>query len=98
MRDRTTEDARKIVNGEKLCGHSEYLECKRHLDDMQRKDFPYIFDVKQAEKHISLANELTIGEGEGRIPLKTRGFQNFILGSLFGWRKKRSKILRFREG
>lgn len=98
MRDRTTEYARKIVNGEKLCGHSEYLACKRHLDDMQRKDFPYIFDVKQAEKHISLANELTIGEGEGRKPLKTRGFQNFILGSLFGWRKKRSKIRRFREG
>lgn len=96
MRDRTTEYAKKIVNGEKLCGKAEYQACKRHLDDMANKDFPYIFDVAEAEKHISLANQLTIGEGEAK-PLVTRGFQNFILGSIFGWRKKRSKLRRFRE-
>ncbi|WP_261786594.1 terminase large subunit [Fusobacterium necrophorum] len=30
-------------------------------------------------------------------PLKTRGFQEFIIGSLHGWRKKRTKERRFRE-
>ena len=30
-------------------------------------------------------------------PLCTRGFQNFIIGSLFGWRKKRTKERRYRE-
>ena len=95
--DRTTEYAKLIVSGKKICGHSEYLACKRHLDDMNKKDFEFIFDVKEAEKHINLANMLTIGEGLKKQPLKTRGFQNFILGSLFGWRKKRSNIRRFRE-
>ena len=95
--DRTTDYAKLIVSGKKICGHSEYLACKRHLDDMTRKDFDYIFDVETAERHIKLANTLTIGEGEQRRPLKTRGFQDFIIGSLFGWRKRRSNIRRFRE-
>lgn len=97
MIDHTTEYAKLIVSGKKICGRSEYLACKRHLDDMAKKDFEYIFDAAIAERHIKLANTLTIGEGEQRRPLKTRGFQDFIIGSIFGWRKKRSNIRRFRE-
>ena len=63
MKDRTTEYAKLIVNSKKLCGHAEYLACKRHLDNIADKDFEYTFDVARAEKHINLANELTIGEG-----------------------------------
>lgn len=95
--DRTTDYAKLVVEGKRLVGKTEYLCCKRHLDDMANKDFPYVFDVKEAEKHIDIANELTIGEGTGPEKLHTRGFQNFIIGSLFGWRKKRSKERRFRE-
>ena len=97
MLDRTTAYAKLIVSGGRLAGRSEFLACKRHLDDMKNKDFEYIFDKKQAEKHIDIANTLTIGEGEEKKPLKTRGFQNFLIGSLFGWRKKHSKERRFRE-
>lgn len=95
--DRTTEYAKLIVSGGKLCGRAEYLACKRHLDDMSRKNFPYKFDSAMAERHIELANKLTIGEGDSPKRLKTRGFQNFIIGSLFGWRKKHLKERRFRE-
>lgn len=95
--DRTTDYAKLIVGGSKLCGRAEYLACKRHLDDMSRKDFPYIFDSAMAERHIELANKLTIGEGNLPKKLKTRGFQNFVIGNIFGWRKKRSKERRFRE-
>lgn len=95
--DRTTDYAKLIVGDSKICGRAEYLSCKRHLDDMTRKDFPYIFDSAMAERHIELANKLTIGEGNSPKRLKTRGFQNFIIGSIFGWRKKRSRERRFRE-
>lgn len=95
--DRTTDYAKLIVDGNKICGRAEYLSCKRHLEDMTRKDFPYIFDSTMAERHIELANKLTIGEGNSPKRLKTRGFQNFIIGSIFGWRKKRSRERRFRE-
>ena len=95
--DRTTAYAKLIVSGKRICGKAEYQACKRHLDDMADKDSEYVFDVKEAEKHIDIANQLTIGEGVEALRLTTRGFQNFIIGSLCGWRKKRSKTLRFRE-
>ena len=98
MTDRTTAYARLIVDGGKICGRSEYLACKRHLDDMSRgDDYLYTFDAATAERHIELANKLTIGEGNNPRQLKTRGFQNFIIGSLFGWRRKRSRERRYRE-
>ncbi len=97
MRDRTTAYAKLVVSGKRIAGRSEILACQRHLRDMDRKEFPYIFDVEEAEYHIDIANKLTIGEGQKKQALKTRGFQDFILGSLFGWRKRRSKERRFRE-
>lgn len=95
--DRTTAYAKLIVSGKRICGKAEYQACKRHLDDMANKNSEYVFDVKEAENHIDIANQLTIGEGVEAKRLETRGFQNFIIGSLTGWRKKRSKVLRFRE-
>lgn len=95
--DRTTAYAKLIVSGKRICGRAEYLACKRHLEDMANKEFEYVFDVAEAERHIDIANQLTIGEGVEAKPLRLRGFQCFIIGSICGWRKKRSKILRFRE-
>lgn len=96
MRDRTTEYAKLVLSGQRICGRSEVLAVQRHINDMKDKGTEWIFDVKEAERHIDIANTLTIGEGEAHA-LHTRGFQNFIIGSLFGWRKKRSDIRRYRE-
>jgi len=96
MIDRTTEYARLVVDGKRLTGKTERQACERHLRDMADKSSPWIFDAREAERHISVANMLTIGEGQAK-PLKTRGFQDFIIGSLFGWRRKRSTLRRFRE-
>lgn len=95
--DRTTEYARRVLDGKELTGHSEYLACKRHIEDMHRAEFGYKFDAPEAEQHIDIANTLILGEGQDSKPLTLRGFQNFIVGSLFGWRRKRSKERRFRE-
>lgn len=94
--DRTTEYARLVLSGKRICGRSERLAAERHINDMRDKSSEWIFDVNEAERHIDIANTLTIGEGEAHA-LRTRGFQNFIIGSLFGWRRKRSDIRRFRE-
>ena len=96
MLDRTTKYARLVVDGKRLTGKAERQACKRHLDDMANKASPWIFDAREAERHISVANMLTIGEGQEKR-LTTRGFQNFIIGSLFGWRKKRTNVRRYRE-
>lgn len=97
QQNRTLEYAKLILSGKRLCGHSEYLACKRFVDDLARKDWEYVFDVKEAEKHIDIANEMTIVEGLGPTKLVTRGFQNFIIGNIFGWRVKHTKWRRYRE-
>lgn len=96
MKDRTTEYAKLVLSGQRICGRSEVLAAQRHINDMKDKGTEWIFDVKEAERHIDIANTLTVGEGEAHA-LHTRGFQNFIIGSIFGWRKKRSDIRRYRE-
>ena len=96
LMDRTTEYAKLVLSGKRICGRSERLAAERHINDMKNKSSEWIFDVAEAERHIDIANTLTIGEGEAHA-LRTRGFQNFIIGSLFGWRRKRSDVRRFRE-
>ena len=95
--DRTTEYAKLVVKGKKIAGRKEYLACERHLQDLKKKNFDYKFNKELAEKAINIINELVIGEGEEPQKLSTRGFQNFIIGSLFGWVKKKTKERRFRE-
>ena len=95
--DRTTEYAKLVVNKKKIAGRKEYLACERHLQDLKRKNFDYKFNKELAEKAINIINEFVIGEGEEQQKLSTRGFQNFIIGSLFGWVKKKTKERRFRE-
>lgn len=97
MKDRTTAYAELVLSGARTVGHSEWLACKRHVDDIANPDFLYRFDAEAAERAISIANTLVIGEGTERERLTTRGFQNFIIGSLMGWVNKETGERRFRE-
>ena len=100
MQNRALEYAKKVVNGKILKGKTEIACCKRFIEDLERQekdDFEYYFDVEEAEKFIDIANTLTIMEGEESKPLKTRGFQDFIIGNLHGWFKKNNNTNRFKE-
>lgn len=86
--DYATEYATAVVNGKKeLACKAEIQACQRHLDDLKRKDLewrPYI-----AAKHIKFAQMLKVYDKNERMykKLNLRGFQKFILCSLFGWYK-----------
>lgn len=98
--DRTTKYAKDVVKGKVIAGEAVILACKRHLDDLKKsktKEFIYRFDIAQAERALDIANMLTILEGEEEESLQTRGFQEFIIGSLIGWVQKRTGFRRFRE-
>lgn len=100
--DRVTQFAKKNVNNKKDFGEDARLAFKRHINDLARSkkndpDFPYIFDEEKAEDIIELANKLTIAEGEGDEQFTCAGFQEFILGSLFGWIHKETKKRRFTD-
>lgn len=100
--DRVTEFAKENVKNKKDFGEDARLAFKRHIDDLARSkkndpNFPYRFDEEKAEDIIELANKLTIAEGEGNEQFTCAGFQEFILGSLFGWVHKEIGKRRFTD-
>lgn len=99
-KDRVTSYAKLVVSGKVIVGQSVIKACQRHLDDLKRsktKEFNYKWDVEKSESALNFYNELTILEGDEPETLETRGFQDFILGSLDGWVQKRTGYRRFRE-
>lgn len=100
MKDRVTEYAKKVVNGEFVVGKLHILACKRHLDDLKRQKtetFPYYWDVESANRIIEYAETLTIAEGSEPKPVKLLDCQAFDLAVPFGWRKCENKKRRFRR-
>lgn len=100
--DRVSQFAEKNLKNKKEFGEDARLAFKRHLDDLKRsekndKEFPYHFVEDKAEDIIELANKLTIAEGEGNETFTCAGFQEFILGSLFGWVHKETGKRRFTD-
>ncbi len=94
MVDRVTKYALDVVNNKIITGKLVKLACQRHLNDLEKQgteDFPYFFSEEKANIIINFAETLQIDEGdnENRGQLKLEGFQDFILGSLFGWVNKK---------
>jgi phage terminase large subunit-like protein len=100
MQDRVMEYAIKVLNGEIIAGKYVKLACKRHLNDLERQgtdEFPYVFSIEKAERVFKFAEKLKIAEGMETKPLKLYPFQEFILGSLFGWVHRDTGYRRFRN-
>jgi phage terminase large subunit-like protein len=100
MADRCTDYAQMVVDGKspRRVGKLEILACKRHLEDLKRQntpDFPYYYDEAKAKEVIDFAEKLIIAEGDEPKPVKLHGFQDFIFGSLYGWRNSKG-FRRFR--
>jgi len=100
--DRVTRFAEASVNNKRDFGQDARLAFKRHLNDLDRSekndpDFPYVFVPEKAEEIIGLANELTIAEGMEKQRFTCEGFQEFILGSLFGWVDRETGARRFTD-
>jgi phage terminase large subunit-like protein len=100
--DRVTDFAKKNLKNRKDFGEDARLAFQRHLEDLKRAKkksdgFPYVFQAEKAEEIIELANKLTIAEGEGDEVFTCVGFQEFILGSLFGWVHKETGKRRFTD-
>lgn len=101
-KDRISQFAEKNLKNKKEFGEDARLAFQRHLNDLKRSEkdtttFPYIFVPEKAEDIIELANKLTIAEGEGNQRFTCVGFQEFILGSLFGWVHKETGKRRFTD-
>lgn len=99
--------AQAVVAGKRVACVWVKRACQRHLDDLKRvrrKDFPFRFDEKLAEKACRFAELLPHVKGHWAEPspgvtgtIVLEPFQCFERICLFGWVEKKTGFLRFRE-
>lgn len=87
--DSATLYAFSVLNGTKLAGYKIKLACFRHLMDLKRQgrpDFPYHYDVDEANRLLRFAKICpNVDTGE---PTKLMEWQEFTFALMFGWRDK----------
>lgn len=98
--DRTTKYARQVLSDNIITGKLVWLACERHMNDIKnskRKAFEFFFDVEAAERAIDFFQFLKHSKGEwAGQTIELELWQCFIVGSIFGWKHKKSKLRRFR--
>ena len=103
--DRTTEYALAVDRGEIAAGPFVRGACRRHLADIERsktdQDYPFIFLVEgkdgasEAMRFFEEYLLLNGGQYEGK-PFILLPWQAFIVGSIYGWKRKSDGCRRFR--
>ena len=85
--------AGRVVDGKIVAGRAVRLACERHLRDLDRqrtRAFPYYFDPTDAQHIIDFFAEFLVLE-DGLTPFMLIGWQQFCLGSIFGWKRRNGK-------
>jgi phage terminase large subunit-like protein len=80
--------ARSVLAGTILAGRLVRLACERHLADLEDGEQRGVrFDEKAASRAIEFFSFLHLAEGEhAGKPFHLEPFEQFIVGSLFGWK------------
>jgi phage terminase large subunit-like protein len=101
MEDKVTQYAMDVTSGKEVAGKYVRLACQRHLDDLEKskvQDYDYTFSVEAANNTIDFFENLRFTDGEmAGKPVKLMPFQDFIVGSIFGWLIKTTGKRRFRK-
>lgn len=85
--DRATAYAEAVLSGDLVAGPHVRNSCRRHIDDLARDDIAY--DPEAGAKTLRFFEQklfLSEGQFEGR-PFRSHPAQDFIIGSLFGWKR-----------
>lgn len=85
--DRATVYAERVVAGDIVAGPHVRNACRRHLDDLKRGDVS--FDPEAAARALRFFEtklKLSEGQFENR-PFQSQPAQDFIIGSIFGWKR-----------
>lgn len=95
--------ARDVVAGKIPAGKYARLACERHVRDLARsraKGYAYRFDAEAAEHACAFIELLPHTKGKwGRLGerIVLRPWQCFIIASVFGWKRRKDGLRRFRE-
>lgn len=97
----TTQYAIDAVEGKITTSKKVRQACERHLNDLKRQgteDFPYIFDEEKGFRPIDFIQRFCKPSKGNFRRLELQPWQHFIIGSLYGWVHKDTKLRRFKEG
>lgn len=92
--------AKSVVAGKTPAGKYVKLSCKRFLDDLKRKDWPYRYDAALADKAVRFMELMPHTKGKWAAKgqrLILEPWQCFAECNLFGWVRKDTGLRRFRE-
>lgn len=99
VRSSVTAYAEAVTGGRVTTGRLVRLACERHLRDLATGEQRGIwFDERAAEKAVGFFELLPQIKGEWGTgaPLTLQPWQAFIVGSLFGWKRRADNMRRFR--
>lgn len=85
-----------VESGQIKVGRKIKLAIQRHKADLKKvddADYPYYYDPTEAHMPVQFIELLP--DPKSRKPNKLALFQKFIIGMLYGWRKKKNKTRRF---
>lgn len=93
--DEVTQYAKDVLNGKIISGEMLKLAAQRHIDDLKNKDWQYYFDTDRVEGLLNFAKY--VPDPDEGVPLPLMPWEVFILGSVIGWRDRRTGGKRFRN-
>lgn len=100
LHDPVTEYARHVVDGMIVAGPHVRNACRRHLDDLKNgHERGLYFDLEAVQRILGFCKtvcKLKDGQFDGK-PFIPHASQEFILGSIFGWKRKDTGFRRFRR-
>lgn len=90
--------AESVIAGEIVTGELARLACERHMRDLDEQEQRVIwFDDEAADRAIRFFPMLRHSKGEwAGQPFDLEPWQQFIVGSLFGWKRRGDDMRRFR--
>src|SRR5690606_4899809 len=99
--DTVTQYALDVIEGRVIAGRWVRLACERHLRDLERQgtnDFPWVFDPASAERVFAFFRFCWHVKGPlAGQPIELMPWQQFIIGSIFGWVHRDTGLRRFRK-
>ncbi|HEY8415130.1 MAG TPA: terminase large subunit, partial [Thermaerobacter sp.] len=99
--DPVTAYALDVVEGRQVAGRWVRLAAERHLRDLERAgsdEFPYVFEQAKAERVFQFFRFCRHVKGPlAGQPIKLEPWQQFIVGSIFGWVHRETGLRRYRK-
>ena len=97
----TTQYAKDVTSGKIVACKKVKLACQRHLNDLKRagtEGFPYVFDEVLGYRPVEFIETFCKPSQGDFDRIDMQPWQQFVVGSLYGWVHKKTRLRRFKDG